>query len=143
MTKNPVAIARICRAIAKKRRCAIHKYQAQYLRWYPFPEFNGVYIGDGMTTSRFPRYGADSTTDAVFFRTFAIVRARSCVARCHVWRFNSHVSALSFLRYCRRPRAVSPPSRPRDAIDHVLRSARNDEIELLIDICIRAAEYRS
>lgn len=92
----------------------ICKYQMRYLQWYLFPEFNSVYIADARV--KVPRYSANSTIDAVFFRTFAIVRA--CSYSLH------HAAprvAIQFAHFC----IVIPsvlPDRPRNCEDATVRS---------------------
>jgi len=111
--RNPVAIAKrtINSSLKAISRCAICKYQMRYLQRYLFPEFNSVYIVDGAYRVKVPRYGANSTIDAVFFRTFAIVRACNYSLHHAVPRV-----AIQFAHFC----IVIPsvlPDRPRHCED--------------------------
>lgn len=87
-----------------------------------------------MTASRFPRYGADSTIDAVIF---------SHIRHCEGTQLRRAVPrvAIQFARFCivvsfgiageTVLAAVSPPSRPRDATDRSClahRAQRRDRI---------------
>lgn len=94
-----------------------------------------------MTASRFPRYGADSTIDAVIF---------SHIRHCEGTQLRRAVPrvAIQFARFCIvvsfgiAGETVLPAVSPSGCDRSIMRTALNNEIELLIDVCIRA-EYRS